>query len=66
MERGARVQYEHRLMDIFKSGSSAYFTRRGIDAMTNKYRLEPCDARICRGNIFGAESNVGTVLNTCR
>ncbi len=34
--------------------------------MTNKYRLERCEARIRRCNFDGAESDARCVLNNCK
>ncbi len=66
MERGTRLEYTTRLMGIFKGGRSTHFTRRNIDLMTNKYRVERCGARIGRGNFAGAESDASIVLDNCR
>ncbi len=45
----------HEPTGIFKSGRSAYFARRKIDQMTNKYRLERCCDRIGRGKFVGSK-----------
>ncbi len=62
-ERDTRVQYTSRLMGTFKSGRSAYFSRRKIRLCISKYRLARCNARIDRGNFVGAESDARNVLN---